>query len=583
MMQVILRGLGRRCAARRGVLAIVWAALIVRLAFVWETSQVPTVRHLVGDAAEYFAWAQRIAGGDWLGSEGFYQAPLYPYVLAVGFTAFGESVWTIRLLQAVWGALACGFVCVGAGRLFGRRVGITAGWMLAMYAPAVYFDGIVQKASLTGLLVCALVAAIAWTARTPAWYALTATGLLAGLLSITRENAMVWIAVLAVWAWRLPNANCQLPIATRRHVAPTTATCVLILGAALVLFPVALRNRWVSGEWSVSTFQAGPNFYIGNHRGADGRYRPLVRGHETPAFERRDATALAQQATGRPLSQREVSRYWMGKAWAEIRGDWAGWLKLMGRKVLIVINRYEIADAESYYVYRESSMVLWALGGVWHFGVLLPLAAIGLMATWSERRRLWVLQGMMATMAAAVASFYVLARYRYPIALLLVPFAAAGVVHLWDAWKRRDYVRCGAPALVALLAGILVNVSVQDERRLDAMAWMNVGVALAESGDLPGAESYFQRAVADQPSSAEAHNNLAQALALRGAFAEAVEHYGAALSIEPNLIGAHYNLGVALEQIGRREEAQGAFARALQLDPSDKQARDAATRLRDRQ
>ena len=46
---------------------------------------------------------------------------------------------------------------------------------------------------------------------------------------------------------------------------------------ALVLAPVALRNRAAGGELVLTTSQAGANFYIGNHPGADGRYQPLRR------------------------------------------------------------------------------------------------------------------------------------------------------------------------------------------------------------------------------------------------------------------------------------------------------------------
>jgi hypothetical protein len=37
---------------------------------------------LMGDSHGYDEWAQRIAGGEWLGHEVFYQAPLYPYCSA---------------------------------------------------------------------------------------------------------------------------------------------------------------------------------------------------------------------------------------------------------------------------------------------------------------------------------------------------------------------------------------------------------------------------------------------------------------------------------------------------------------------
>jgi Flp pilus assembly protein TadD len=353
-----------------------------------------------------------------------------------------------------------------------------------------------------------------------------------------------------------------------------------LVGVAAVLGPVGVRNKVVSGEWSVSTFQAGPNFYIGNHRGADGRYVPLVRGHETPGFERTDATRLAQEATGKTLTAREVSRYWMGRAWDEIGADPGAWLRLMGSKMAMVWNRYEVSDAESPVVYRESSLVLGAVGRVWHFGVLCPLAAVGLAATWSDRRRLWVYYLLIASMAAACAAFYVLGRYRYPIAVLLIPFAAAGAVGLWDRLRGADIRGLLVFGAVAAAVALAVNLPVQDEGKLNAMARMNAGVALAQAGEIAAAESYFSGALRDHPQSAEAHSNLGQALALRGEFGGAIAHYEAALAIEPELIGVDYNLGVALERVGRKDEALRAYERAAARDAADAEARAAAARLK---
>jgi len=618
-------------AGATGALLVVIGALAVRLVYAYETREVPTIWHLVGDAAGYFRWAQEIAGGAWLGTKPFYQAPLYPYVLGGCFRVLGDGVWTIRVVQAVWGAAACGLVYVGTRRLFGTGAGGIAGIMLALYGPAIFFDGIVQKASLTCLLVCGLFAATAWyggvgsvpehgrkekaARRLRSGFGQGVIGALligaaAGLLAITRENAMVWLPVVGLWVWRgegncrMSNVECRMKnegTEARSHGA-TKGECktskrrnaqrskwgkaaaigAYLVGIAVVLMPVGLRNLAVSGEWSVSTFQAGPNFYIGNHRGADGRYQPLVRGHETPEFERDDATILAQNATGRTLSARAVSRYWMGRAFDDIRGDPSGWVRLMGRKMLMVWNRYEVSDAESPYIYGESSLILGVLGRVWNFGVLCPLAAVGIVGTWGERRRLWVYYALIVSMAVAVAAFYVLGRYRYPLAPLLIPFAAAGCVGLWDRLRGGDLRRLLLPTAVAAGVAVIVNWPVHDERKLNAMARMNVGVALAEAGELPAAESYFRRALADHPQSAEGHNNLAQALALRGDFTGAIGHYQAALAVEPGLIGVDFNLGVALERVGRIEEALRAYKRATTRDPSDAEARNAAARLRRR-
>ena len=70
---------------------------------------------------------------------------------------------------------------------------------------------------------------------------------------------------------------------------------VTVWGSRVVLFPVAARNASLGGEWSPTTFQAGPNFYIGNNLQSNGLYKPLVPGHETPKYERADAQRLAER------------------------------------------------------------------------------------------------------------------------------------------------------------------------------------------------------------------------------------------------------------------------------------------------
>ena len=563
----------RRSRART-LIVVVSAALLLRIVHVCDTADMPLVRHLIGDAAGYYIWARGIAAGAWWGTETFYQAPLYPYVLAVCFRLVGDSVWIVRVVQALGGALGVGCLYCGTSRLFGRVAGVVAGIMLAAYAPAIFSDGIVQKTSLGCLLLCGLLALMAWGAKLRLAWGKALLGVIAGLLVLTRENALVWLPILAVWIWLAGGTLAW----SRRLVY----VALYAMGVVLVLGPVAVRNRAVGGEWSISTFQAGANFYIGNHRGADGRYQALVRGHETPAFERADATILAERDRGHKLTAGEVSRYWTARAMHDIQADPAWWLGLMARKMLMVWNHYEVSDAESQHVYERSSMVLRVLASVWHFGILCPIAAAGIVCTRHQWRRLWVYYALIVSMAVAVALFYVMGRYRFPVVPLLIPFAAIGCVSMWHHLQAREWRRLTTPVVVALAVGVVANWPVHDETRLNALAVMNVGVALAEEGDLAGATEQFQEAVEDYPGSAEANNNLAQALALQGDYAAAIPHYQAALRAEPDLMGVDYNLAVALEERRRVDEARRHYERALGLDPTDVDARAAVARLRQR-
>src|SRR6185369_12215986 len=131
-------------------------------------------------------------------------------------------------------------------------------------------------------------------------------GVLAGVLALLRENALLIAPLLALLAYRRN---------LLRHGG------AFLLGTALALLPVALRNAWVGGEPLPTTSQGGVNFYIGNNAQADGTYRPIVPGKQIPALERREPARLAEQILGRRLSAGEVSRYWFGRALAWARAN----------------------------------------------------------------------------------------------------------------------------------------------------------------------------------------------------------------------------------------------------------------------
>ena len=112
---------------------------------------------LMGDSLGYDAWARRIAAGDWMGGDVFYQAPLYPYFLGILYAAGSDDLLIVRMAQAVVGSLACVLLALAAGRfLSSRTAGIAAGVMLAAYAPAIFHDGLIQKSALDLFWLCGL-------------------------------------------------------------------------------------------------------------------------------------------------------------------------------------------------------------------------------------------------------------------------------------------------------------------------------------------------------------------------------------------------------------------------------------------
>jgi 4-amino-4-deoxy-L-arabinose transferase-like glycosyltransferase len=185
---------------RRTLLGIWVVALLVRVVYLSEISGAPFADLRVGDAEAYHEWALRIAGGEWLGRDVFYQAPLYPYFLAFIYRIAGDSTIVVRMIQAIVGASSCALLASAGISLFGLS-GAVAGLLLAVYPTAIYFDGLLEKTSLVVFFTCALLAVLAVPPeRFSARHGLTA-GAILGLLILTRENAILLVPVVLICIW----------------------------------------------------------------------------------------------------------------------------------------------------------------------------------------------------------------------------------------------------------------------------------------------------------------------------------------------------------------------------------------------
>src|SRR5207245_11076703 len=116
-------------AAQRGI-RFAWiglGALGLRLLHLWQTHDQLVSRTLMGDAFAYDAWARRIAAGDWLGRDVFYQPPLYAYWLAGIYGLSGGNVVPARIVQSCLVAVSFVLLARGAVRFFWCFTGWRAG------------------------------------------------------------------------------------------------------------------------------------------------------------------------------------------------------------------------------------------------------------------------------------------------------------------------------------------------------------------------------------------------------------------------------------------------------------------------
>jgi tetratricopeptide (TPR) repeat protein len=551
---------GRRF--RVAAAAILGLAAGLRAAHLAAVADRPFVAQLALDSQEYDRWAREILAGDLLGSAPFFQAPLYPYVVALLYALFGATPTVVYLAQiaaAVAGAAA--LVAVGL-RLGGPPVALAAGALHAVYAPLVFYDVQLLKESFATTLAAVLLLALVAARERDRGAAWLAAGVVAGLLALLRENMLLAAPFL-------------LPLAFRRG-APWRSSLgralLLVAGVALPLLPVAARNAALGGGFLPTTSQGGVNFWIGNNPRADGTYRPLVPGKQIPRYEREEARRLAERAAGRTLAADEVSAHWLGAALAWAREHPGDFLRLAGRKVGLYLSGYEWPDAVDFYWMKTVSPPL-RLAFV-EFGAVLPLAAVGLLLVLVDRARrrsyLPVLLFELAWLATTVA-FFLFSRYRLPAVPGLLLLAALPLAALASAWRagRRRFAVVG----FALTAFLLAVPHLADYRPRADLVEFNLGRLAEERGDAAAAERHYEAALDADPDAYSPTLDLGNLAARRGDYEAARSLYARAVAIAPDADDAHANLGGALLALGDLAGARRELGRALALNPENRFAR----------
>ncbi len=543
------------------------AAAVTRAIYLWQVAGTLPASTLILDGRVFDEWAQRIVAGDWLGTEVFYQAPLYPYFLAAIYSVAGHYPLIVRFVQAALSVGSCGMLAWAGRRFFNVRVGVIAGLMLAVYPPALFFDGIVQKAALDLWFMTLLLMLLGEILLRRTWPWLIGAGAILGAFTLSRDNAAIIFPFVVVWLWRTD--GCLTRGRRLGQVGVFTA------GFVLILLPVVARNYYLGGE-AVVTTSFGPNFYIGNHAGATGRYQPLVADRADPRFERADAVRLAEQTAGSRLSMRQASSYWLARAFHDIGAQPGAWVKLLGFKLFMIFNATELEDGEGIDVYADYSSLLRVLYAVLNFGTIFPLAVFGVWMTRREWRRLILLYGIVLCLAGSTMLFFVFARFRFTFVPILMLFAAAGLDALpavVSSWNEHRWLRTCGPGVLFAGAALVVSNRPLPFPSQTAVTYVNLGMGLLADGKPAEAIEPLQTAIAKAPAAtvpyvrAGAYLNLGQALLATHRDDEAVASYEQALQYVPNFGMAHAALGHYYFQKQLPDKALPHLSRAVDLVP----------------
>ena len=479
-------------------------ALVVRLTHVFAMASSPYFTHPVVDAGDYAAIGWSLARGPGYPEMVFWHPPGYPCFLGAIWWLVGDSFLAPRLVQALLGAMNVAFIAWMGGRLFGRAVGLASGVAAALYGMLIYFDAelLTPTLAIFAILATVLSAMLAKQSNRRALWA--CTGVLGGLSGIIVATSLVVPLIVVAFSRR--------------------RALWVLLGMVLALAPVTAHNLMRGHEFVLISSNGGINFWIGNNP----KYDAMV--SIRPDIEWR-------RLTGEPVragvhGQAASSRYFVGKSlrWAAAE-PWA-FVRLQAHKLRQLISGDELFRNQAIYPARLDSpmlsMLLWKVPGLaFPFGLLLPLASVGLWVGW---RRARLQAAAVLGLSVMILAFFVAARYRMVLVPFLLVFAAQAVRWFVVEASRTQRRVAGGSAVALFLLANLGQGPMDNQMNPDAE--YSLAIQLGQEGHMQKAQALFESAVAHRPNYAE----------------------------------AWLNLSVCYDSEGHGPEAKAAFARAFQLD-----------------
>src|SRR5262249_23006200 len=157
-------------------------------------------------------------------------------------------------------------------------------------------------------------------------------------------------------------------------------------------------------------------FYIGNNPEADGKYAPPPFVRATSVVEHEDFRTEAARRLGHPVTRHESSSYWLGEGLRWIRSHPIDYAVLLRRKILLLLDAYELPDNLNFDHHRIVVPILRRLP-TW--AALLPLAAAGLAITLPAWREILPLHLIAIGYAGTILLFFNFARFRMPLVPIL--------------------------------------------------------------------------------------------------------------------------------------------------------------------
>ena len=384
----------------------------------------PTFYNFYGDRMADGAGYTRITGEQYAYYPVGYPATVAALKKAGDIFGWGRSIFSVKMMNGVFGAITVLTLYLLAVRMFDRRVAVAAGLLQSIFPSQIYYAGtILSEAEFTMLFLGALLVLLwqPWSREGMPWQQLFAAGLLFSAATMVRGILLVFPVVLfGIWFFYLRS---------RRRALLQTA--ILFAGIAVLTVPWSIRNTIAFGTLTGPSTNLGDDLCIGNFNGAKGAFTLSGKCFESDAGKSPQQVEVDRNREGLRIAVRDVLAH-------PVRMP-----RLVGEKAYWLLNKDDdgLTAAESYghdvFIpeYRRELLSVAANSIYYATGAIAVLGALALALSKDIRRALLVLT--LVYVLAIPLVFFGDPRFHYPAIPIAVLIAAATIVAIWDRRQRR--------------------------------------------------------------------------------------------------------------------------------------------------
>ncbi len=537
--------------------AVFILALAARLVFVAQVSDSPLFRFPVIDAETYNDHARALMETGKFRDGFFWQGFFYPLVLAGIYKIAGYSILAAKYFQFILGSVTAGLSYLLGARFLGRRPGIIAGVIIALYGPLIAFEGQLLATCWAAFWSVSLVLLFTLAKDTKRMSLLFLLGLTCGLSVITRATFAPFVVAALAWLILVMAGKGKAPSAI------TARAAVVAAGTLIVLIPVSLASLKSTGDLSPLPQSGSLNLYIGNNPRAEETI--MIR----PGMGWREL--IREPQIHGAASNSEKKEYFSRLFFDYVKSNPGGYLAGLARKAVKFVSSRELPRNIDIYLFGKYSSFysiltwkVWKFG--FPFGLLLPLALVGLFTLRSKIPLPVPL--FLALYSLSIIMVFVTSRYRVAVVPVLALPAAGALDSMISRARKADSKKAAAAVAAALVLALVFSLAGPfevEKINYEAEMYCNTGFVLYRAGRLDEAVQYLAMALEADPHYSKASKYLGLTLSKMNHEEKAVEYFRRALRFEPDSYFLHYYLGVNLLELGRKEEALAHLKRALVL------------------